>query len=253
MARNTFFSGDNHALQVGTNEGSITFNQCECKVSKTTASAADAMLSPGPDPRQMKNILKESKDKLRRESFGSILRDSKYKRWRDGEEDCLLWIKGGAGKGKTMIAIGLIEELLQICTKGAKAMTYFFCQNTDSQLNTLQGMMKGLIVQLPDQQPALKECLRSRWDTTTNSFDRDLTSWKTLWHILFEMIDRCDCSKTYLVVDALDECQDGHLEEFLNALVMNRLHSSGRCGVKWLLTSRPLDSAERTLPTHGPL
>lgn len=208
---------------------------------------------PGPDPRQIKNILKESKDKLRRESFEWILCDPKFERWRDGEEDCLLWIKGGAGKGKTMIAIGLIEELLQFCRKSSNAMTYFFCQNADSQLNTLEGMIKGLIVQLLDQQPALKKCLRSRWDTTTNSFDRDLTSWKTLWHILLEMIDQCDCSKTYLVVDALDECQDGDVDEFLKALVMNGLHSSDRRGVKWLLTSRPLDSAERTLPAHDPL
>ncbi|CAI7644323.1 unnamed protein product [Penicillium bialowiezense] len=252
MARNTRFSGANHGVQVENNEGSITFNQSQ------TDQEIDRLWlrhlrGPGPDPRQMKNILKESKDKLRRESFEWILRDPKFEKWRDEEEDCLLWIKGGAGKGKTMIAIGLIEELLQFCRKTPNATTYFFCQNADSQLNTLEGMIKGLIVQLLDQQPTLKGCLRSRWDTTTNTFDRDVTSWRTLWHILLEMIDQCDCSNTYLVVDALDECQGGDLDEFLNALVMNGLHSSDRRGVKWLLTSRPLDSAERTLPAHGPL
>lgn len=195
----------------------------------------------------MKNILKESKDKLRRESFEWILRDPKYESWRDGDEVCLLWIKGGAGKGKTMISIGLIEELLQFCKNTSSVMTYFFCQNANSELNTLEGLLKGLILQLINQRPALKECLRSRWDTVTSSFDRDLTSWRALWHLLLEMMEKCDCSKIYLVVDALDECQDDDVEEFLKALVMNGLHSPDRCGVKWLFTSRPLDSAERTL------
>ena len=200
-----------------------------------------------PDSRLVKNILKESKDKLRRESFEWILRDPKYQSWRDGDEVCLLWIKGGAGKGKTMISIGLIEELSQFCKANSSVMTYFFCQNANSQHNTLEGLMKGLILQLINQRPALKECLRSRWDTVTSSFDRDLTSWRALWHLLLEMIEQCDCSKTYLIVDALDECQDSDVEEFLRALVMNGLHSPDRGGVKWLLTSRPLDSAERTL------
>lgn len=179
------------------------------------------------------------------ESFEWILRDPKYESWRDGEEVCLLWIKGGAGKGKTMISIGLIEELLRFCRDKSSAITYFFCQNADNELNTLQGMMKGLILQLLHQQPALKECLRARWDAEKGSFDEDLTSWRALWHILLEMIDQCDCSKIYLLLDALDECQDGDMDEFLKALVRNGLHAPVR--VKWLLTSRPLEMAERAL------
>ncbi|CAI7653831.1 unnamed protein product [Penicillium manginii] len=198
-----------------------------------------------PDSRLVKNRLKESKDKLLPESFEWILRDPKYESWRDGEEVCLLWIKGGAGKGKTMISIGLIEELLRFCRDKSSAITYFFCQNADNELNTLQGMMKGLILQLLRQQPALKECLRARWDAEKGSFDEDLTSWRALWHILLEMIDQCDCSKIYLLLDALDECQDGDMDEFLKALVRNGLHAPVR--VKWLLTSRPLDKAERAL------
>ncbi|CAG8939387.1 unnamed protein product [Penicillium salamii] len=242
MARNTRF-GDNHqGFQVETNTGSITYNQSQ------TVGEIDRVCLRHlrcPDSLKVKNRLKQSKDKLLPESFEWILRDEKYETWRDGDEVCLLWIKGGAGKGKTMIAIGLVEALSQFCKDKSGAITYFFCQNADSELNTLEGMMKGLILQLLHQQPALKECIRSRWNAAKNSFDEDLTSWRALWHILLEMIDRCECSKLYLILDALDECRDGDMDEFLKALVRNGLHCPAR--VKWLLTSRPLDSAERAL------
>ncbi|CAG7980743.1 unnamed protein product [Penicillium salamii] len=242
MARNTRF-GDNHqGLQVETNTGSITYNQAQ------TVEEIDRVCLRHlrcPDSRLVKNRLKESKDKLLPESFEWILRDEKYETWRDGDEVCLLWIKGGAGKGKTMIAIGLVEALSQFCKDKSGAITYFFCQNADRELNTLEGMMKGLILQLLHQQPALKECIRSRWNAAKNSFDEDLTSWRALWHIVLELIDRCECSKLYLILDALDECRDGDMDEFLKALVRNGLHCPAR--VKWLLTSRPLDSAERAL------
>ncbi|CAG8007512.1 unnamed protein product [Penicillium salamii] len=242
MARNTHF-GDNHqGLQVETNKGSITYNQSQ------TVEEIDRLCLRRlrcPDSLLVKNRLKESKDKLLPESFDWILRDEKYETWRDGDEVCLLWIKGGAGKGKTMIVIGLVEALSRFCKDKSSAITYFFCQNSDSELNTLEGMMKGLILQLLHQQLALKECIRSRWNAEKNSFDEDLTSWRALWHILLKMIDRCDYSKLYLVLDALDECHDGDMDDFLKALVRNGLHSPAR--VKWLLTSRPLDSAERSL------
>ncbi|CAG8377617.1 unnamed protein product [Penicillium salamii] len=242
MARNTHFGENHQGLQVETNKGSITYNQSQ------TVEEIDRVCLRHlrcPDSRLVKNRLKESKDKLLPESFDWILRDEKYESWRDGDQVCLLWIKGGAGKGKTMIAIGLVEALSRFCNDKSSAMTYFFCQNSDSELNTLEGMMKGLILQLLHQQPALRECIRSRWNAETSSFDEDLTSWRALWHILLEMIDRCDCSKLYLVLDALDECHDGDMDDFLKALVRNGLHSPAR--VKWLLTSRPLDSAERSL------
>lgn len=59
----------------------------------------------------IKNRLKESKDKLVHKSFDWILRDPQYVSWQDGTDVGLLWIKGGAGKGKTMMSIGLVEEL----------------------------------------------------------------------------------------------------------------------------------------------
>lgn len=179
-------------------------------------------------------------------SIDWILQDPKYISWKDGEDVCLLWIKGGAGKGKTMISIGLIERLSRPQDKST-VVTYFFCQEADYELKTLEAIVKGLILQLVTQQKDVKESLRRRWDTTNERFDEDVTSWRTLWNIFLEMLSRCKCARVYVIVDALDECQDNGMADFLKLIVRTGLDQPSK--IKWLLTSRPLDSAERELLT----
>ena len=198
-----------------------------------------------PDPFAVKNRLQE-KDKLLYKSIGWILRDPQYVSWRDGNNVNLLWIKGGAGKGKTMMSIGLVEQL-----SGAQdeitVVTYFFCQNVDYELNTIEAIIKGLIFRLISQQKDLKECLRRRWDTVNERFNEDITAWRTLWGIFLEMLDHCKSQRIYVIVDALDECQDRGMAELLRLIVRTGL--GHRSKIKWLLTSRPLDSAEQELLT----
>jgi hypothetical protein len=189
--------------------------------------------------------LKESKDKLILQSIDWILQDTRYECWRNGDDISLLWIKGGAGKGKTMMSIGLIEELTRAQDKST-AVTFFFCQNADYELNTLEAILKGLILQLVNQQIELKESLRRRWDSVNNRFHADVTSWRTLWNIFLEMLSRCNCSRVYMIIDALDECQDDGMADFLKSIVRTGLDHPAK--IKWMLTSRPLEnSAERAL------
>lgn len=197
-----------------------------------------------PDALTVKTRLLNSKDKLINESVKWILQNPHYASWRDGDHVCLLWLKGGAGKGKTMISIGLIEKLLQSQTNSA-AVTYFFCQNADYELNSLASIIKGLILQLVNQQTELKESLRRHWDNVNNYFEQDVSSWQTLWVIFLEMLSHCKCPRIYVIIDALDECQEDGMADFLRLLVRTGLNHPAK--VKWVLTSRPLDSAEREL------
>lgn len=197
-----------------------------------------------PDTLAVKSRLKENKDKLLYQSIDWILQDPQYISWKCGDDVCLLWIKGGAGKGKTMMSIGLIERL-SFPQDESTVVTYFFCQNTDHELNTLQAIIKGLILQLVNQQKELIEYLRDHWDTRKERFSKDMTSWRTLWDIFYEMLYRCKCPKIYVIVDALDECQDDGMADFLKLVVRMGLDHPSK--IKWLLTSRPLDSAEQEL------
>lgn len=197
-----------------------------------------------PDSLVVKNRLKETKDKLLPQSFEWIFRDPQYQSWQNGENVCLLWIKGGAGKGKTMMSIGIIEELSRPRHEST-VVTYFFCQNADYELNTLPMIIKGLILQLVNQQTVLKQCLRRRWDTMNNRFDEEVTSWRALWNIFLEMLDWCQCRRIYIIVDGLDECQSDGMADFLKLLVRNGLDRPAK--IKWMLTSRPFHGVERVL------
>jgi hypothetical protein len=188
--------------------------------------------------------LKENKDKLLHKSIDWIFKDEQYDAWQKGDDVSLLWIKGGAGKGKTMMSIGLIEELSRR-PEHATVVTYFFCQNADYELNTIAAIIKGLILQLVSQQQELKKSLRDRWDTVNERFSEDVTSWRGLWDIFMEMLECCKCPRVYVVVDALDECQDDGMANLLKLIV--RTGHGRPPQIKWLLTSRPLDSAEQEL------
>ncbi|PGH06950.1 hypothetical protein AJ80_08082 [Polytolypa hystricis UAMH7299] len=241
----TAFNATNHGLQIGNNSGSIT---AEFHVARAyTTEDIDRICLHAlrcPDSLAVKNRLKESKDRLVHQSIQWILEDPQYKDWENGDDAGLLWIKGGAGKGKTMLSIGLIEQLARAQDEST-VVIYSFCQNADYELNTLEAILKGLILQLANQQTELKESLRRRWDTIQESFSEDVTSWQSLWNILFEMLARCKYSRVYMVVDALDECQDGDVVDFLKSIVRKGLDHPGK--IKWMLTSRPWDGAERVL------
>ena len=152
-----------------------------------------------------------------------VLRNQQYVHWQDGDNIDLLWIKGGAGKGKTMISIGLVERL-SLQQDDSTVVTYFFCQNADCELNTLASIIKGLILQLVNQRTELKESLRQRWDPVNNRFNEDVTSWRMLWTIFLEMLNRCKCQRVYIIVDALDECEDNGIDR--KSTRLNSSHSS---------------------------
>lgn len=198
------------------------------------------------DSFKVKTRLKRSRDELLPESFKWILYDAQYCRWRDHEDLSLLWIKGDAGKGKTMMSIGLIEELLQ-CKKSKSAVTYFFCQRGDTSLNTVESVVKGLIFRLFERQESVRRTLRKRWNVQQSCFENDIHRLENLWDIFLEMLSECQSiyDSIFVVIDALDECLATGLTDFLELLVRTGLYSPKQ--VKWLLTSRPLREAEQYL------
>jgi hypothetical protein len=77
------------------------------------------------------------------------------------------------------MSIGLIEALSQR-RKETTAVTYFVCQNADYELNTIEAIIKGLILQLLEKHPQLKQSSRQRWNTGNGRFSEDVHSWRGL-------------------------------------------------------------------------
>jgi hypothetical protein len=196
------------------------------------------------DPEKVKLRLKATKGEVLRQAISWILRHDRYVRLRKDDQMRLLWIRGGAGKGKTMVSIGLIDELLNspstpMCER--TTVIYFFCQNADQQLNTAESVVKGLIRRLFEEHSEGRSALSVLWDDDKRCpYERALPL-SELWGILNNMVRKCKCDQLYIVVDALDECQVSGLQELLELLARDGLSWSK---VKWLLTSRPKHEVE---------
>lgn len=124
---------------------------------------------------------------------------------------------------------GISEQLKAM--PGSGVLSYFFCESSAAV-----SVVKGLIYLLAIQHPNSIEPLRQRYDIKGKRVFEDDNAFFALQEILVEMLsdisDHSDFPRTYLVIDALDECDSG-LQELLNLIV----HDSP-ASVKWLVTSR---------------
>ncbi|EFY86801.1 wd-repeat protein [Metarhizium acridum CQMa 102] len=136
----------------------------------------------------------------------------------------LLWIKGHAGTGKTMLLMGIIRELSSHSATLAPKVSHFFCQGTVKALNSSTATLRSLIWLLLVQQPHLISHLRlTHGNAGVSLFEGDCA-----------FIYRSDAFEMYFVVDALDECQQDLNN--LKKLILTSLTISDR--VKWLVSSR---------------
>jgi len=198
------------------------------------------------DPRHDKARIKRSKDDLLENSCAWILNDHAFLSWRDCRETQLLWIKGNPGKGKTMMMIALVDELSRWlnASPGSGTLSYFFCQSTDTRLSSAVSVLRGLTYLLADQQKGLIQHIRKRYDRSGSRLFEDHNALEALWDILRNMSSDPSLARVYLLVDALDECDD-NLRELLDLITSNDCKSISK--LKWLVASRNKPMIEERL------
>jgi hypothetical protein len=102
------------------------------------------------DPHDDKERIQETKGGLLRDSYRWILDNARYQQWRSSPRNQLLWIKADPGKGKTMLLCGIINELRGLLPE-TTLLLYFFCQATNSRINSATAVLRGLLYMLIDQ------------------------------------------------------------------------------------------------------
>ncbi|KAL7959002.1 hypothetical protein V8C34DRAFT_323579 [Trichoderma compactum] len=139
----------------------------------------------------------------------------------------LLWIKGHAGTGKTMLLMGIIRSLEKRQDFCAPGISCFLCQGTDVALNNATAALRSLVWMLVVEQPHLISHLRQKSER-----------FFALSKVLLGMLDDPELSPILFVVVALDECDRAKpgLNELLG-LISTSIRRSDK--VKWLLSSRP--------------
>ncbi|KAF7547913.1 hypothetical protein G7Z17_g7398 [Cylindrodendrum hubeiense] len=179
-----------------------------------------------------------------------ILAHPTYHKWQH-DDTKLLWIKGGAGKGKTMLLVGITKELrphTKLDNPSADSFfSFFFCQNTDDRLNYAVAILKGLIYLLLVQDSSLVSYLKNDYDRMGKGvFDvsnNNVNAFDALSNVFRQMIQHPRSETVYLAVDALDECKDG-LPDLLGLIRETSLQENS---VKWIVTSRNRIDIDKSL------
>ena len=194
------------------------------------------------DPQHDMERIEKSKDELLDDAYQWILHTPEYEaftNWDDSRSDRpprrLLWIKGHAGTGKTMLMIGLIRQLSDQPVALSPALSFFFCQGTDRALSNATAILRSLIWLLLRQQPYLISHLLQKYKESGADLFRDQNAFIALSEAFRDMLKDPQLSPVYLAVDALDECAQGRSD--LIHLISTSLTISQN--VKWLISSRP--------------
>ncbi|KAH7394810.1 kinase-like domain-containing protein [Pyrenochaeta sp. MPI-SDFR-AT-0127] len=212
------------------------FKRLEEEIDKRDKCIQDLHLT---DPRDDKKRIEEAKGGLLEDSYYWILENSDFQRWRNDPQSRLLWIKG---KGKTMLLCGIINELSK-STANTEILSYFFCQATDSRINSATAVLRGLLYMLVSQQPSLTSHIRKKHNYAGKALFNDANAWVALSEIFTNILQDPDLTCTYVFINALDECVVG-LSKLLDFIAQKSCISSR---VKWIVSSCNDANIERRL------
>lgn len=204
------------------------------------------------DPADDMHMIANKKDRLLETTDSWMLRDAKYHQWKHEDRHRVLWLHGNPGKGKTMLAIALIDDLtkqIQISREGVgSALVYFFCDNQDDRRRSASLILRGILYQILCQQPELTVHLNKEYEKQRAQLFSSPNSIQTLWRVFHNVVKNSDLHTIYIVVDAIDECDASSMETLLVLLepyvdsqdesALQNGHHDSRYHVKWLLTSR---------------
>ncbi|KAI0123520.1 hypothetical protein BJ170DRAFT_687517 [Xylariales sp. AK1849] len=195
------------------------------------------------DPRAHVVDIMRRKDKPLEGSYKWILTTDEYERfsdWSTSNSPKVLWISGSAGTGKTMLMLGIIQELsgTQSAPQINAATSFSFIIGSDKTFCTAVTVLRNLIWLLLDSQPQLMPHLRTRYRNQGKNLFEDVYASYSLSQVLSAMLKDEHLRPVVLMVDALDECNEG---ETGLGVILDLIETSMRdCpNVKWIVTSRP--------------
>jgi nucleoside phosphorylase len=194
------------------------------------------------------HITDSSHDKLRiedtnggllRDSYVWILSNAEYIQWRNNSDGGLLWIKGDPGKGKTMLICGLINELQ---AEGAIRPYYFFCQASDSRLNSATKVLCSLVYSIACEDEQALACVMEKYVHTGKDLFNNINSWTALSQILTRILRSIYLKDKVFIIDGLDECVAD-----LPLLLGFIAQAPSLSQANWIVSSRNLPNIEEAL------
>jgi hypothetical protein len=157
------------------------------------------------------------------------------------EHSGIFWLYGYPGTGKSTMAITIIEELPKHSSflDEERSLVYFLCDSGSEDRRTATGLLRSVIYQLVTLHLDLIHYVLPKYELLK---ERLLGSFDTLWSILMEIGGDKATGKKYVIIDALDECDQESQVTFLTQLAQTAQAeptTQGRPGIFFLITSRP--------------
>jgi hypothetical protein len=170
------------------------------------------------------------------DSYRWIFQDDHFKKWYE-QDYPLLWLSGDPGKGKTMSICGAINHLSLISNLAKQDsntyLSYFFCDATDSKLNNATSVLRGIVYSIIFQNSMALSYIRERYKDLAKPLSDPRLAWPVLQRLFIGIVGGNYGQKTYVIIDALDECQEDR-DKLLEFIVKQ----ASLLPVKWLVSSR---------------
>ncbi|KAL3418555.1 ankyrin repeat protein [Phlyctema vagabunda] len=206
------------------------------------------------DPYEDRRNIINTKGKRAKGTCEWILGSSIFQSWLDSTDSVHqgLWLSGGPGKGKTMMAVFLAEELHRRTDPyDGDIVIELYCDDKIKGRNMGSDILRGLLFRILDQSTSLFPSEKNK-DTLYEHLLSEMENWSSdaftsvprLWKILHQTLDNPHFKCVYCVLDALDECESASASAFISEL-KEYMANATRNKLKPIITSREVPN---TLP-----
>ncbi|OCT53041.1 hypothetical protein CLCR_09544 [Cladophialophora carrionii] len=170
-----------------------------------------------------------------------------YREWRAERRPAVLWLTGDAGCGKTVLTNFLVRELRDSIATGSangELVCCFFCARDIESQKDAKSLLRALILQIFLVKKDVVGQVKAAYSSIRHEYE---PSFETLWHIFEMAVGTTSCSCLYIVIDALDECEEKSRSLFLTK-VLHMVQPRGlqseswRKRIKLIISGQPLIS-----------
>ncbi|RMZ86920.1 hypothetical protein DV736_g5854, partial [Chaetothyriales sp. CBS 134916] len=138
-----------------------------------------------------------------------------YLDWLAEPRPAVLWLTGDAGCGKTVLTNFLVRELKDSVTPSSandELVCCFFCARDIESQKDARSILRALILQILSVKKDVVRQIKAAYSSPRYEYE---PSFETLWHIFEMVVAITSCSCLYIVIDALDECEEKSRSLFL--------------------------------------
>ncbi|KAF7349466.1 HET-domain-containing protein [Mycena sanguinolenta] len=179
----------------------------------STKKKLEEWLQSPPDMRQKQRDM----EKARADGTGRwLLENDIFVEWEDNSG--VLWIEGPSGTGKSVLSSTVIQQLFQQQIQfaaHAPAVAFFYFDFRHKETQSIEHALRRIVLQLSAQSPHPYETLDEQYQLSKG---QKLPTCLELQSV-FQKLTK-ECGRTYIVLDALDECDPSGFSELIKLILV---------------------------------